>query len=221
MGRPNTLQAAAWPSPPGRRLHYLLLLSALLHLLLIATLSRPHAAGGQGSASSAPLSIRLQTRVRPQTVAPSPPPPRSRAATPPARPARHSAHPPAVSVTPVRRASAEANRASPAPAAPSAPAASPADLADDQPPAYRMLAQPPYPLWSRSHREQGTVLLRVRVSRNGQALQVELARSSGFPRLDNAALAAVHDWQFFPARRHGQPVDDEVMVPVQFSLQRP
>lgn len=77
---------------------------------------------------------------------------------------------------------------------------------------------PTYPVFSRRNREQGTVLLNVRVSAQGQAEQVQLKRSSGFSRLDEAALAAVQQWRFVPARRGEATVAASVVVPVTFRL---
>ncbi|WP_156187855.1 energy transducer TonB [Chromobacterium sp. LK11] len=76
--------------------------------------------------------------------------------------------------------------------------------------------QPEYPERSRENGEQGTVLLRVEVGAAGRAGEVAVASSSGYPRLDRAAKAAVERWRFAPARRNGQAVDSVLMVPVRF-----
>nr|WP_240352335.1 energy transducer TonB [Chromobacterium alkanivorans] len=76
--------------------------------------------------------------------------------------------------------------------------------------------QPEYPERSRENGEQGTVLLRVEVGAAGRAGEVAVASSSGYPRLDRAAKAAVERWRFAPARRNGQAVDSVLMVPVCF-----
>jgi protein TonB len=73
---------------------------------------------------------------------------------------------------------------------------------------------------SRRLREVGTVQLRVRVSAEGQALDVQLAKSSGYSRLDEAALAAVKQWKFQPALRGDTAIEAWVLVPVEFSLTR-
>lgn len=66
--------------------------------------------------------------------------------------------------------------------------------------------------------ESGTVHLRVQVSAQGEALQVEIKHSSGFARLDNCAQETVSRWRFVPARKGGSPVDSWVVVPIVFSL---
>lgn len=77
---------------------------------------------------------------------------------------------------------------------------------------------PVYPRLSRSLREQGKVLLRIRVSAQGQAEAVDLQRSSGYTRLDEAALQAVRAWRFVPARRGDEAVPAWVVVPIEFTL---
>jgi periplasmic protein TonB len=78
--------------------------------------------------------------------------------------------------------------------------------------------QPDYPRLSRKRREEGTVLLRVMVSVGGTASRITVEKSSGFSRLDMAALQAVQSWRFIPARRGTQTVESWVIVPVVFSL---
>ena len=77
---------------------------------------------------------------------------------------------------------------------------------------------PAYPPLSRRFREEGKVMLRVRVSAEGQPLAVALAQSSGHPRLDEAARKTVLGWRFVPARRGEQPVAAWVRVPIIFQL---
>ena len=78
--------------------------------------------------------------------------------------------------------------------------------------------KPPYPSLSRRMGEEGEVRLRVHVDAMGNAQQVDIARSSGFPRLDQAALDTVKQWRFVPARQGDQPIPAWVIVPIQFSL---
>ena len=67
---------------------------------------------------------------------------------------------------------------------------------------------PSYPPTSKRLGEQGRVILLVHVTRNGKAAEVKLARSSGFERLDQAAITHVQRaWHFVPARSGGDTVD--------------
>jgi protein TonB len=77
---------------------------------------------------------------------------------------------------------------------------------------------PSYPSLSRRAGEAGSVLLQVHVSAEGRAQEVSVSRSSGFPRLDAAALQAVRRWRFVPAQQAGRAVDGWVLVPINFSL---
>jgi len=79
--------------------------------------------------------------------------------------------------------------------------------------------EPEYPSLSRRQREQGLVKLRVHVTEEGRAGEVMLHMSSGYERLDRAALDAVKRWRFRPAQRKGMPVAGWVVVPVRFELQ--
>lgn len=77
---------------------------------------------------------------------------------------------------------------------------------------------PDYPPLSRKLREEGRVLLRVRVDANGHPAQVNMHESSGFMRLDERAADTVRRWKFQPARQGRQPVEAWVIVPIQFRL---
>ncbi len=112
----------------------------------------------------------------------------------------------------------------PQPAAASAPApvgAAPAPVAMLPPrfdADYLHNPAPVYPPMSRRLREQGRVLLRVFVTADGLPARVEMRDSSGYPRLDAAALESVRRWRFAPARRGDRAVEDWVLVPFSFSL---
>ncbi len=79
---------------------------------------------------------------------------------------------------------------------------------------------PPYPAVSRRMREEGKVVLRVAVTPAGTADNVDVKTSSGSERLDEAALRAVRQWKFVPARRGDTPVASFVLVPILFKLEQ-
>ena len=85
--------------------------------------------------------------------------------------------------------------------------------------AYLHNPRPAYPPLSRRLGEEGKVLLRVRVSREGQPAAVDLEKSSNVERLDEAARNAVARWRFVPARRGDEPVEGSVIVPIVFRLE--
>ncbi|HTN14172.1 MAG TPA: TonB family protein [Sphingomonadaceae bacterium] len=80
-------------------------------------------------------------------------------------------------------------------------------------------AKPPsYPIESRRKHEQGTVILAVLLSTAGEVAEISIARSSGFDRLDKAALQAVKKWRWAPFKRDGVPVTVKGQVAIPFVL---
>ena len=77
---------------------------------------------------------------------------------------------------------------------------------------------PRYPWISRAQGHQGRVVLSVWVSAEGQADELAVLKSSGYPTLDRAAVAAVQRWRFTPARRAGNNAASLLYVPVVFRL---
>jgi len=65
---------------------------------------------------------------------------------------------------------------------------------------------------------EGVVHLRVRVSAEGRAAEVQLQQPSGWRLLDAAALAQARGCRFRPARRGALAVESWVEYPVRFSL---
>lgn len=75
---------------------------------------------------------------------------------------------------------------------------------------------PVYPEVARRQGEEGLVILRVLVDPSGRSQSVLIHRSSGFPRLDEAAQQAVLRWRFYPAERGRVPVTAWLLVPLRF-----
>lgn len=173
---------------------------------------------------SRPIAVRLIELAPevPTPPLPKPPPPRPKPVTP------VSAPPPVLAVaSPVEPPVAAPFTVAPQPPAPvsepaivAAPTPAPAPaLIDARFDAdYLDNPKPQYPHASRRLGEEGKVVLRVFVSTEGDAKQVEVKHSSGFQRLDLAAEKAVARWRFVPARRGEQAVTAWVVVPIVFSL---
>ncbi len=151
--------------------------------------------------------------------------------------------------TPAQPKRPEPTRADPLPivtAAPSAPAASeaPSAVATPLPPANAVApaptfappsgplklggelavscperAAPDYPLASRRRNETGNTLLHVELDETGQVATASVLESSGFPRLDAAALAAVRTWRCNPPQRNGRAVRAVARQAFNFVLQ--
>ena len=75
-----------------------------------------------------------------------------------------------------------------------------------------------YPAISQRLGEQGKVVIRVLITKDGSARQAEVLQSSGFDRLDQAALRAVMGWRYVPGQRAGVPQDMWFNVPINFAL---
>ncbi len=86
--------------------------------------------------------------------------------------------------------------------------------------AYLNNPRPAYPVFSKRLKEQGRVQLRVHVLTTGLPDQIEVFKSSGFPRLDNAARDAVQSWRFDAARRGSESIAEWVVVPLDFVLEK-
>ena len=140
---------------------------------------------------------------------------------------------------PLPRMTAAAAPTQPSPAAEStAPAAKPAPATNTSPgpssqdkaPAEVVLPstrasylhnpKPPYPPASKRNGDTGTVLLRVMVDAKGNAQDVTLRQSSGYPELDQSALETVRRWRFVPGKRNGEATAMAVTVPIAFRLNR-
>lgn len=106
--------------------------------------------------------------------------------------------------------------AKPAPPAPPAEPVSQARFDAD----YLKNPAPPYPPLSRRMGEEGKVLLRVSVTPQGTADNVEIKTSSGSQRLDDAAQRTVRNWKFIPAKRGETAVQSWVLVPIIFKLEQ-
>jgi protein TonB len=69
------------------------------------------------------------------------------------------------------------------------------------------ITQPEYPPASRRAGETGTVQLRCFVSETGRCSEISVVKSSGYARLDEAAVKEVQrNWKFVPGKEDGKPV---------------
>lgn len=228
------LLSSGWPSQPARWRRY---------LAPVSTAAALHAAvwgvavwQAQSAWTPPPPAPAMQASILPPSPLPM-------AAPEPAKPPAPKPRP-----TPVKRQPRPtpppmvSQRASPAPVAVAAPAPQPVSQADSAPPsppaekadkaaapaaptsaprfdaAYLNNPEPPYPAVSRRLGEEGRVLLNVQVEPDGSPRQVRVARSCGYPRLDEAARGAVEKWRFVPARQGERPVAASVNVPIHFRL---
>ncbi len=116
----------------------------------------------------------------------------------------------------------------PAPPAPAEPSPAPARPVEPAVPAVQLPSStadylnnpaPAYPPLSRRLGEQGRVVVRVLIGTDGTASQAEIRSSSGFERLDQAALQTVLKWRYVPGKRAGVPEAMWFNVPINFVLE--
>lgn len=78
---------------------------------------------------------------------------------------------------------------------------------------------PAYPRLSMRMNEQGKVVLRVELGDDGRIVNVTIKSSSGYPRLDDAALSAVKTWRCTPTVRNGVAIQAVALQPFNFTLE--
>jgi periplasmic protein TonB len=175
------------------------------HAAVVAMILR---AGVRVDQPPQPHVIRLQIAAfaGPQTRQPSPPPMRppladAQQSRPQMKPVQSQmqATPPTTPVTP---------------AEPVGRAAAPSitnniAVSEDRQPtidaSFRGNQPPVYPVIARRRGEQGTVILRVLITPDGRASDVELVRGSGSAHLDRSAIETIRQWRFVPAIKGGRP----------------
>lgn len=82
------------------------------------------------------------------------------------------------------------------------------------------VAQPDYPKASVDAGEHGVVKLRLFLGADGNPEKVDIAESSGHPRLDDAAIRALVHTSCDPWTVDGKPVRTSYVVPFSFDLSK-
>ena len=209
------MDAAYHPSSAGSRATVLSMIVGAHVLAGIAALSL-------GGVAYVAKSVPLLVQFVPETVAPKPAAAPRPLPMPEMKPPEIRLPAPPVIENTITVRQEEKAVAQPMVAAPVAVVAA-AEPAASEPPrgdlAYLKNPAPSYPTFARKAREQGVVMLRVRVDAAGGVEGIEIHKSSGSQRLDDAALAAVKRWRFAPARMGDRPVSGVALVPIHFQLE--
>jgi periplasmic protein TonB len=177
-------------------------LVALLHVGLIYALITvlSHRAVEVGPV---PIETKIIEQTEQQKNEPPPPPPTFQPPPPPFVP------PPEVNIQAPPPAPAQSTAiTNVTPVRPPEPAPPPPRAAVNVLPRVNTAAsrEPEYPPVSRRLGEQGSVILEVLVDANGRATDAKIVQSSGFPRLDEAALEGVKtSYRFVPGTVDGKP----------------
>lgn len=109
--------------------------------------------------------------------------------------------------------------ATPVAAAPPAPPAPPKVELPSSAADYLNNPKPAYPSLSKRMGEQGKVELRVLIGADGNPQKAEIKTSSGYDRLDQAALTTVMKWRYVPGKRGGVAETMWFTVPINFVLE--
>ena len=83
---------------------------------------------------------------------------------------------------------------------------------------YKRAVKPEYPPRSIQKHESGQVNVRVVVDTAGRVHDARVVLSSGFSRLDEAALKAARHSTFHPYTEHGRPLFAMAIIPYRFNL---
>lgn len=188
-------------------------------------------------AESSPITVDLiaPTQAPPAPPKPEPEPPKPKVQQPPEpvkpKPRVLSSNAPSqnqiqAEPEPVKQPVVEAPPPAPV-EAPQAPvAAAPAPATPPQPKqlaasavAYLIQPSPRFPDASRRLGESGVVRLKVLIDETGRPIEIQVAQSSGFERLDKAAVAAMKAARFKPYMEGGVPRMAWAPAPITFSLE--
>jgi protein TonB len=75
-----------------------------------------------------------------------------------------------------------------------------------------------YPTGAQRAGEEGTVLLNVYVTYTGKPQKIDIAKSSGYSELDNAAVETAANWHYVPALHDGDTASDWASVQVVYRM---
>lgn len=157
---------------------------------------------------SPPRSPRIKRKEPPPllTARPEPMPEPEQFVAPPAPPEPEAQLPPL----------AEPSIVAAAPPAPKEPPAARPKLIGEV--AYAHPLSVDYPALSRRLNETGLVIVRVLIDPTGRPAQVLVQKTSGYERLDHAAVAAVKAALFRPYTENGVPAPAYALIPIRFEL---
>ncbi len=86
-----------------------------------------------------------------------------------------------------------------------------------RPPTKVVDVRPVYPEEARAAKIQGVVILEAVLGEDGAVIDTKILRS--IPELDQAAIDAVSQWKYEPTLLNGEPVELEMTVTINFTLQ--
>ena len=105
------------------------------------------------------------------------------------------------------------------PAGPPGPVAGPKIELPSSNAQYLHNPKPIYPKISKQMGEQGKVVISVLIGTDGTAQDAKIKTSSGFERLDQAALETVKSWHYVPGKRGGVAETMWFNVPINYVME--
>jgi protein TonB len=163
---------------------------------------------------SGPLDVKMIEEILPEENEPPPPPPKIEQPPPFVPPPEIAIDIPA-DVAPTTAIAATTQRPLVTPPPMAAPVVRTPPRSDPK----RPFTEPEYPPTARRLGQEGTVVLLIYVLADGKVGDVKVHKSSGFPKLDEAAVKeARRSWRFIPAKEGNSAVADWGQFAVTFRL---
>ena len=82
------------------------------------------------------------------------------------------------------------------------------------------IPKPKYPITSRRNKEEGSVLFKLTISSNGRLEKYEIIKSSGFERLDKAAIDSIKKGKYEPAIKNNKKTSSNIEIRIIFDLEK-
>lgn len=194
----------------------------VLHALLLLILLRPQqpVAAPAEQIMEVVMVPPVQEQAPPQPPEPQPQPPKPQPKTPaPSQPVHQTETPTPVPPPVVPAPQTAISPPPPPPVAIPVEAPPPVLTPPRIDASFKGNAKPEYPRTSKALGETGTVRLRIFVNPDGSVRDdVQVEKSSGFARLDAAAVKAVKQWKGMPAKRGSDSVGMWYSLPIVFAL---
>jgi periplasmic protein TonB len=99
-----------------------------------------------------------------------------------------------------------------------APVVAPAQITAPQPSGRKHDCDAGYPPVSKRLGEEGHAMVKFSVQDDGSVSNVTIAKSSGYQRLDDAAIQCVQSWRYKPATQGGKAIAVSTQVSVTYQL---
>jgi protein TonB len=163
-----------------------------------------------------PVDVEFIEEIEEVEEKPPPPPPKIEVAPPPFVPPPDIAIDLPVDAPPAR---AITNVTTVKPVAKPPPAAD--VVVGPRPNPRRPVSEPDYPPMSKRLGEEGSVVLELYVLEDGRVGDARLKTTSGFPRLDEAAIKHVkRAWRLMPGTKNGKPVPMWYPYKITFKIEK-